>query len=121
MIKLSVITQENIDEYDLLEYEHKGWIYLEIVCGFYGLSQSGRLANDLLCKRLNKEVYSEASTMPGLWRHKWRPIQFRIIVDDSGVEYVGRKHAEHLALVLKKYHEILENWEGGNFAGIYFN
>ena len=107
MIKLSVITQENIDEYDLLEYEHKGWIYLEIVRGFYGLSQSGRIANDLLCKRLNKEVYSEASTMPGLWRHKWRPIQFRIIVDDSGVEYVGRKHAEHLASVLKKYHEVL--------------
>ena len=56
-IKLSVIPQENIDEYNLLDYEHNWWIYFEIVLGCYGLPQSGRLANDLLCKRLNKEGY----------------------------------------------------------------
>ena len=41
-----------------------------------------------------------------------------IIVDDFCVEYVGRKHAEHLASVLKKYHDISEDWEGKIFAGI---
>ena len=41
-----------------------------------------------------------------------------LIVDDFGVEYLGRKHAEHLASVLKKYHEISEDWEGRTFAGI---
>ena len=35
-----------------------------------------------------------------------------LIVNDFGVEYVGRTYAEHLALVLKKYHEISEDLEG---------
>ena len=56
-IKLSVIPQKIIDEYNILDYEHNGWMYFEIVCGCYGLPQSGRLANDLLRKRLNKEGY----------------------------------------------------------------
>ena len=60
----------------------------------------------------------EASTTPGLWCHKWQPILFMLIVDDFGVKYVGRKHAEHLASVLKKYHDISEDWEGKKIAGI---
>ena len=105
-IKLSVIPQEIIDEYNLLDYEHNGWIYFDIVRGCCGLPQSGRLSNDMLRKRLNKEGYFEASTTSGLWRNKWRPIQFMLIVDDFVVEYVGRKHADHLALVLKSYRQI---------------
>ena len=35
-----------------------------------------------------------------------------IIVDDFGVDYVGRKDKEHLASVLKNYHDISEDWEG---------
>ena len=110
-IKLSVISQEIIDEYNILDYEHYRWIYFEIVRGCYGLPKSRRLTNDLLYKRLNKEDYCESSTTPGLWRHKWRLIQFMLIVDNFGVEYVGRKHAEHLTSVLKKYHDISEDWE----------
>ena len=41
-----------------------------------------------------------------------------LIVDDFCVEYVRRKHAENLASVLKKYHEISEDWEGKSFSGI---
>ena len=100
-IKLSVIPQAIIDEYNFFDYEYNRWIYFEIVRGYYGLPQSGWLANDLLRKRLNKEGYFEASTTPGLWRHKCRPILFMIIVDIFGVEYMGRKNVEHLASVLK--------------------
>ena len=39
-------------------------------------------------------------------------------VDDFGVEYVGKKNADHLATVLKKYHNITEDWEGKKYAGI---
>ena len=53
------------------------------------MPQAGKLANDLLRKRLDKAGYYEAATTPGLWRHKWRPVQFVLIVDDFGVEYVG--------------------------------
>ena len=117
-IKLSVIPQEIIDEYNLLDYKHNWLIYFEIVRGCYWLPQSGCLANYLLHKRLNKEGCFEASTTPGLWRHKWIPIQFMLIVDDFGVEYVRRKHSDHLALVLKKYHDISEYWEGKKISGI---
>jgi hypothetical protein len=46
--------------------------------------------------RLLAEGYYEAESTPGLWRHKWRPIQFCLIVDDFGVEYVGIEHFDHL-------------------------
>ena len=80
--------------------------------------QSGKLANDQLRTRLEKEGYYEAAITKGLWHHKWHPIQFCLIVDDFGVKYVSRKHAEHLASILKKYHNISEDWEGKKFAGI---
>ena len=53
-IKLSDITQEFIEEYNLTQLVHNGWIYFEILRGCYGLLQSGRLANDLLNMRLKK-------------------------------------------------------------------
>ena len=61
-----------------------------------------------------KEGYYETATTPGLWRQKWRPIMFCLIVDDFGVEYVGKQHADHLDMVLKKYHNITEYWTGKN-------
>ena len=96
----------------------KGWVYFEIRLRCYGLPQSGMLANKQLRLRLEKEVYYEARTTPGLWRHKWRPIQFCLVVDDFVVEYVGKQHAEHLATILKKYNNITEDWEGKKYAGI---
>ena len=67
---------------------------------------------------IGKEGYYKARTTPVLWRHKWRPIQSCLIVDDFGVEYVGKKHADHLDTILKIYHNITEYWEGKKYAGI---
>ena len=100
-IQLSKIPQEFITEYNLNNSVHKGWVYFEIRRSCYGLPQSGTLANKQLRLRLEKEVYYEARTTLGLWRHKWRPIQFCLIVDDFGVEYVGKQHADHLVTILK--------------------
>ena len=117
-VKLTDIPQEFIDEYNLLASQRHGWVYFEIIRGCYGLKQSGKLANDLLRTRLEKAGYYEAATTPGLWKHTWRPIQFTLIVDDFGVEYVGKKHADHLAGVLQQHHEITQDWDGKKFAGI---
>ena len=117
-IKLSDIPQEVIDEYNLLPRVHNGWVYYEVVRGCYGLPQAGKLANDLLRKRLDKAGYYEAATTPGLWRHKWRPVQFVLIVDDFGVEYVGEQHAQHLLTVLRKDYEMTTDWTGSKFAGV---
>ena len=75
-IKLLDIPQEFIEEYDLTPLVQNGWIYFEILCGCYGLPQRGKISNDLLHTSLKKAGYYEESTTPGIWRHKWCPIQF---------------------------------------------
>ena len=118
-IKITDIPEEFILEYGLAGLEDKnGWIYFEIRRGCYGLPQAGILANNLLCGRLEEEGYYKAHSTPGLWRHKWRPIQFCLIVDDFGVEYVGIEHFNHLLELLKKYHQIQTNMTGDKIAGI---
>ena len=87
-IKIDVIPQEFIDEYNLMAYVHNGWVYFEITKGIYGLKQAGKLANDLLTERLAAHGYYQCATTAGLWRHRWRQILFVLIVDDFGIEYV---------------------------------
>jgi len=66
------------------------------------LPQAGILANKLLWKRLKPHGYYERVNTPGLWRHATRPITFSLVVDDFGVKYVGKEHADHLISCLKK-------------------
>ena len=47
-IKLSEISQEFIEEYNLTQLVQNGWIYFEILRGCYGLPQFGKIANNLL-------------------------------------------------------------------------
>ena len=117
-IKLADIPQEFIDEYDLTKYAHDGWVYFEINKGVYGLKQAGKLANDLLTERLAEHGYYQCLTTPGLWRHKWRPISFVLIVDDFAIKYVGRRHAEHLLTSLQQHYKVTTDWTGSKFAGI---
>jgi hypothetical protein len=117
-IKLSDIPQEFIDEYDLTKYAKDSWVYFEINKGVYGLKQAGKLANDLLTERLAEHGYYQCLTTPGLWHHKWRPISFVLIVDDFGIKYVGRRHAEHLLMSLQLHYKVTTDWTGSKFAGI---
>jgi hypothetical protein len=117
-IKISDIPEEFIEEYNLTGTDWDGWIYFEICQGCYGLPQAGILVNDLLRTRLKAEGYYKVATTPGLWRHKWRPIQFCLIVDDFGVEYMGIEHFNHLLNLLKKFHGVQFNMAGDKFAGI---
>ena len=82
------------------------------------MKQSGKLANDLIQTRLGDAHYYETARTSGLWRHKWRSVQFVLIVDDFGIEYVRKQDADHLASFLKNHHDISQDWEGNKFAGI---
>jgi len=117
-IRLADIPQEVIDEYTLTSFVHDGFVFFEILKGVYGLKQAGKLANDLLTARLEPHGYYQCATTPGLWRHKWRPIIFVLIVDDFGIEYVGRQHADHLLQALSTHYEVTTDWSGAKFAGI---
>ena len=117
-IKLADIPQEFVDEYSLTTLERDGWIYFEINKGVYGLKQAGKLANDLLTERLAEHGYYQCRVTPGLWRHKWRPITFVLIVDDFAIKYVGRRHAEHLLISLQQHYKVTTDWTGTKYAGI---
>ena len=93
-------------------------MYFDVIRGCYGLPQSGRLANDLLRTRLEKVGYYEAVTTPGLWSHKWRSIQFVLLVDNFGIKYVGNEHSLHLLNTIEQNYKITTDWEGAKFAGI---
>jgi hypothetical protein len=46
---------------------------------------------------------------------------FTLIVDDFGVEYVGKQHALHLRDTIKAHYDITENWQGSLYSGINLN
>ena len=117
-IKLATIPEEFVAEYKLAGTDRDGWIYFEIGRGCYGLPQAGILANNLLWSRLEAEGYYKTLTTPGLWKHKWRPIQFCLRLDDFGVEYVGLEHFNHLLTLLKQFHGVQINMAGDKFAGM---
>ena len=66
------------------------------------------LSNKLLEEGLNEIGYYQCPTTLGLWHHKWRPILFCVIVDDFGIEYVNKRHADHLRDTLLKHYEITQ-------------
>jgi hypothetical protein len=63
-------------------------VYIEVQKGIYGLLQAGILANQLLAHRLAIHGYHQNKFTPGLWQHVTRPIQFTLVVDDFGVQFV---------------------------------
>ena len=73
-IQAALVPQEFIDKYELQDKIKDGYIYMRIIRGIYGLPQSGKLANDLLKKRLEIHGYHEVKHTPGLFKHDWRPV-----------------------------------------------
>jgi hypothetical protein len=95
-----------MEQYDLTPLIHNGFLYVEISKGMYGLPQAGRLANDQLLVHLAKAGYTQAANTPGLFRHESRPVTFCLVVDDFGIKYVGKEHAEHLLATLRELYNI---------------
>ena len=111
--------EDVIDHYNLREKVTKdGFVFVAVSRGMYGLPQAGLLAQQLLEKRLGEHGYFQSKITPGFWTHKWRPISFSLVVDDFGVKYVGREHAEHLISVLQENYEIETDWEGSKYIGM---
>ncbi len=109
-IKISDIPDEVIREYKLREKATKnGSIYIRAKRGMYGLPQAGLLANKLLKKCLNKHGYRQRKLVPGLWKHDTRSIQFTLVVDDFGIKYAGKEHAQHLKNTLEEHYKLTCN------------
>eukprot|EP00804_Cyclotella_cryptica_P024318 CCRYP_015306-RA/>CCRYP_015306-RA protein AED:0.36 eAED:0.36 QI:0/-1/0/1/-1/1/1/0/360 len=117
-LKLSDIPSNIIELYHLRDIAHDGYVFVRIQKGMYGLPQAGIIAQKLLEQRLQANGYHQSKINPGFWTHNWRPICFALCVDDFGVKYVGKAHADHLINTLKGHYEISTDWEGRRYIGL---
>ena len=116
---LSLFPSRTRKQYNLDEKALNGFVYWEIRKAIYGLPNVGRLANEQLRKKLEPLGFYEVAHTPGLWKHKRRPIQFSLMVDDFGVKYVGKEHIDYLLTSLRThYSKVTVDWTGGLYAGI---
>jgi hypothetical protein len=120
-VALNDIPQAIILHYgmDLLVID--GFVYFEITKGMYGLPKTGILANDDLVLHLSKYGYIQYAHTPGLFTRQTRSISCCLAVDDSGVRYVGKEHAQHLINVLQQQYTITTDWNGALYVGLHLN
>jgi len=118
-IPVSSIPAKIMKLYNLDPLVHRGAVYVEIRKGMYGHLVSGRLANDKLVQILQKHEFVQSNLIPGLFKHKTRPLCFSLVVDDFEVSYVGKEHALFLMQVLQENgYTITHDWTGSIFCGI---
>ena len=106
------------DHYNLDSLAVNDYVYAEVRRGMYGLPQAGKIANDELIPHLSAYGYVQCKHTPGLFRHLTRPITFCLVVDDFGVKYVGREHAEHLRDCIAAKYKMTTDWTGDVYLGI---
>lgn len=117
-LPVTMIPEEIMQKYDLAKIVDNGYVYCKIKKGMYGLPQAGKIANDLLVKRMRKGGYHPCQFTPGLWRHVWRPVTFTLVVDDFGIKFQGDEHANHLKTTLEQWYDVTVDWKGSKYVGI---
>ncbi|KAL7476753.1 hypothetical protein ACHAW6_002589 [Cyclotella cf. meneghiniana] len=118
-VRMSDIPEEIIKEYELEQYvTADGSVYFRVIWDMYSLPQAGANSYDELKERLYKEGYFKSPLVPTLWKHKTRPTQFVLIVDDFGIKYFAKEDLDHLVDSLKKYYEVKVDPEGRELVKI---
>jgi hypothetical protein len=109
-----------IDEYALTPdyFDAKGYVYLEIRKGMYGLKEASILAYDQLKAHLAPYGYAPFRFTPGLWRHNTRPTTFTLAVDDFGIKYFCKADADHLFSALHDRYALTKDWTGTSYLGL---
>ena len=113
------LPQEIIDEYGLTNdfYDSKGFVYMEIRKGMYGLKEAAILAYEQLRAHLAPFGYVPVTHTPGLWRHISRRTTFTLAVDDFGIKYFSRADADHLFAALATKYTLTIDWSGASYLG----
>jgi hypothetical protein len=115
------VPQEIIDAYGLTNeyFDSKGYVYLEIREGMYGLKEASILAYHQLKEHLAQYGYAPVRFTPGLWKHNTRHTTFTLAVNDFGIKYFCKDDADHLfsALHDDKY-ELTKDWTGTSYLGL---
>lgn len=115
----NIIPETIYRKYSLQNIEKNNKIYIQINKGMYGLPQAGKLAHQQLITNLHTHGYFPCQFTPGLWRHRWRPVSFTLVVDNFAIKYVGQNHAQHLIDALKShYSSVAVDWSGDVYCGM---
>jgi len=69
-------------------------------------------------QQLNKEGYFQSQIVPALWKHKTKPIQFVLAVNDFGIKYLKKEDLDHLIQMLEKRNDVSVDLEGKEFMKI---
>ena len=97
-IALKIIPQEIKNKYDIINKQINAYIYARVKKRIYGLFQAGIIAHESLKEHLKPYGYAPAKITQGLWKHKDRDINLKLVVDDFGIRYKNKKDADHLIL-----------------------
>ena len=85
-MKLKIIPQEIIDQYQLQDLQENVWVYMKIVKDMPVLKQAARLDIEILVDHLAPYVYAPVQHTPSLWKHESNGILFSLVVDDFGIK-----------------------------------
>ena len=66
-MKASLIPDEIMQQYNLYDKIHNGYLYMEICKGVYGLPQAGIISHKQLKEHLPPVVYRPFRYTPGTW------------------------------------------------------
>jgi hypothetical protein len=113
------IPQDIQEQYKLTpaHFDSRGYAYVEIRKGMYGLKEAAILAYDQLRTHLAPFGYSPVPHTPGLWRHSSKPLTFTLAVDDFGIKYFDKADAEHLFAALSTRYAYTTDWSGSSYLG----
>ena len=87
----------------------------------YGLPNVGIIAQKLLKEGPKKHGYKQNDQTPDFRKHDTHPISFTLIVDDFGMKYIKKEHADHLIWVLEEFYEVEKDWKGKKYCPITLN
>ena len=73
--------------------DENGHVYAGMIKVMYVLPQAEQISNDYHTKNLTTHGYCQCRHTPGLLRHKWRTVNFSLVVDYFVVKYVGAQYA----------------------------
>ena len=91
-----------IEEYKIhYKVTNYGYVYVEVRKGMYGLPHSGIITQNILEQQLHTYGYHQSKYTPGFWTHTFLQISFSLVVDDFGVNYVGKGNFDNLGKVIE--------------------
>ena len=86
-IAISLLRQDIIHKYNLLEKNFNSCLYVSVEEVMYGLVEAIILLHTAINKSFLPVVYEPAPITLGLFRHNRNIITFQLVVDSFGIKY----------------------------------